>query len=583
MAKPLISLVCGTYQRLASLQRMIESVQSSLPPTFNLEIIIVDNASNDGTWQWLESQKHIVKIQMGKPVGAITAFTEGCYSALGDYVLMATDDIYFPPHAITRALVHLETTPLCGAVTFMHNKNRDSFQADYAPVVIDGRQEMKPYTQIALVRRELGDACGWWGGRHPVMKDGFTYGGDNFLSSGIWQKGYTVDTVEGAINYEDVFEDTPRKMNKERHSHDSQLFFSIFPKGGIVPSVKPKFADRERLRILFLMHYSPKHPNHRIEKRGIREGFQEYGIVYDYDFAGEYSIGKDTHTEIRRITEAFKPHLIFCQFHNPSNGISEETTLMLRRIAPTAVMINWNGDVWTKNVEHVKTQNMLAPFDILTFTTWQLCQLATEKTGVPSFYVPNYFEPVDKIADMPSYDVLFTGTAYTPERLELMKLIKALPYKTGIYGNGTTEVQIDGNTHYEWATTCGLYKNAKLIISDQQFQDAHGYVSNRLWESMSVGGGLCLQQHAPRLDELTGLKAGIHYVEWHNYTDLTEKIHYYLAHPFEAQAIVSAAYEFAQREANCLKRVQQYFEGILWLSRQDLRQKAMRYKQILTA
>lgn len=571
IANPLISLVCGTYNRIETLKRCINSVRDTLPPTFKLEIIVADNASSDGTWKWLESQSDIIKLQMGAPVGAIKAFTEASYLATGDYLLYATDDIYFPPHSITRALSHLEQNPKCGAVTFMHNKGHEGYQADYAPVVIEGKQVMKPYTQISLIRRGLGNEIGWWGGRHPVMSQGFTYAGDNFLSSGIWERGYTVDTVEGAIEHEDVIEDAPRAMNKEKHKRDAELFFSLYPKGAIVPNTEPRYLHKERMRILFLMHYSPLHPSHRLEKRGIREGFQEYGIVYDYDYAGEHEKGVDINSEFRRICEAFKPHLIFTQFHNCSNGINEETSQILRSAAPRAVMINWNGDVWTKNIKHPRTQNLLKPYDILTFTSSQLCELATSKTGVPSFYAANYFEPASELANMPAFDVLFTGTAYTPERLALMKLIKSLPCKTGIYGNGTDEIQMEGNTHYEWATTCGLYKRAKIIISDQQFQDAHGYVSNRLWESMSVGGGLCLQQHAPKLDEMTGVRAGVHYVEWQTMDELPALVAYYLEHEDEARKIVEAAQAYALKNASCKKRVQEYFEGIIWLSKPDLR------------
>lgn len=569
MKKPLISLVCGTYERLPTLQRMIASVRNTLPPTFALEIIIADNASSDGTWEWLESQSAIVKIQMGAPVGAIKAFTEAAYHATGDYVLIATDDIHFPEHAIVTALSHLETTPTCGAVTFMHNKSRESFSADYAPVVIDGTQVMKPYTQISLIRRDLGNKIGWWGGRHSVMGQGFTYAGDNFLSSGIWERGFTVDTVEGAINHEDVIEDAPRALNKAGHKKDAELFFSLYPKGAIVPKVAPKTFDNERLRILFLMHYSPKHPSHRLEKRGIREGFQEYGIVYDYDYAGRFESGFNINNDLWRICEAFKPHVIFSQFHNCSNGIDEDTTHLLRRSAPSAVMLNWNGDVWTKNVDNPKTQAMLAPFDVLTFTSSQLCKLAASKTGVPSFYAPNYFEPIYAVDETQSHwDVLFTGNAYTPERFALMRIIKAMPYKTGIYGQAEG-IQTEGETNYQWATTCGLYKNAKIIISDQQFQDAHGYVSNRLWEAMAMGGGLCLQQHAPDLDEMTGLQKGVHYVEWQSMDELPALVDYYLANPAIMREIAQAAQAYTLKNQSCAKRVQDYFEGILWLSQRD--------------
>lgn len=584
MASPVISLVCGTYKRLDSLQRMVSSVRETIPQTIPFEIVIADNGSNDGTWEWLQSQEDIRALQMGSPVGAIRAFTEAAYQAKGEYILIATDDIHFPEFSIMNALAHLESTPLCGAVTFMHNKRRDGFKADYAPVLMpSGKKEAKPYAQISLVRKALGDSVGWWGGTHPIMSQGFTYGGDNFLSSGIWELGYTIDTVAGAINHEDVFEDAPRKMNESRHKQDSELFFSIYPHGGRVPLISPTPEDTERLRILFLMHYSPKHPTHRKEKCGIREAFQEYGLVYEYDYAGEHDKGVNVTESLRRLCEGFKPHLIFSQFHNPSNGISEETTRTLRNAAPRAVLLNWNGDVWTKNIDNSNTQNMLAPYDLLCFTNAQLAEIASQKYGMDSFYMPHYFEPVNAIdLSQPSYDVLFTGNGYSPERIALMQTMRAMPYKVGIYGQAK-DIQLDGNTHYDWSITRGLYHNATIVISDQQFKDAKGYVSNRMWEILATGGGVCLQEHSPHLDEMTGLQAGVHYIEWQTLAEMRKKVDYYLAHPDKAKQIAKAAQDYVTQNHTCLHRVQAYFEAIQWLSKRDSLPKGIPSKTTLTA
>jgi len=237
---PVISVICGTYKRLSTLQRMVNSVRQTVPASIPVEFIIADNNSLDGTWDWIDAQDDIVAIQMGKPVGAIKAFTEAGKLARGKYSLIATDDIYFPAGAIIKALGHLDSTASCGAVTFKHNKRRDTFEAEYVHVTLpDGTRIPEPYTQICLVRTAVANQVGWWGGDDAIMGDGFTYGGDNFLSAGIWEAGYSVDIVDGAHNIEDVFEDEPRRLNEDNHKNDTNLYFERYPEIRIPDPIDP--------------------------------------------------------------------------------------------------------------------------------------------------------------------------------------------------------------------------------------------------------------------------------------------------------------------------------------------------------
>ena len=156
MAKPVITVVCGTYKRLATLKRMVQSVRNTLADTVVVDFVIADNASDDGTWDWLEAQTDITALQMGAPVGAIKAFTEAAYQATGDYVVLATDDIYFPPLALLKALRWLETTPDCGVVAFAHNKSGQFKTDKQKAVTASGEKTGVIYPQICMVRRWLG-------------------------------------------------------------------------------------------------------------------------------------------------------------------------------------------------------------------------------------------------------------------------------------------------------------------------------------------------------------------------------------------------------------------------------------------
>ena len=132
---PQISIVTGTYNRANTLQRLVKSIRETIPAPVRWEHIIVDNGSTDNTEKWVQSQEDLTLIQVGKPIGAIKAFTKGAYMAKAPVVLFATDDIVFPENSIMRAYVHLMDNPTCGAVTFSHNKNRNEYVADYHIII----------------------------------------------------------------------------------------------------------------------------------------------------------------------------------------------------------------------------------------------------------------------------------------------------------------------------------------------------------------------------------------------------------------------------------------------------------------
>ena len=119
---PLISVVTGTYNRLALLQSMIASVRREIPTGIPYEIVVCDGGSSDGSLDWLKAQADVVLIEHGALRGAITAFTDAAHQARGKYVVLANDDVEFKPLSLAAALVHLEDTPACGAVAFKDNR-----------------------------------------------------------------------------------------------------------------------------------------------------------------------------------------------------------------------------------------------------------------------------------------------------------------------------------------------------------------------------------------------------------------------------------------------------------------------------
>ena len=516
----LISVVTGTVNRLESLIRMVRSVREHIPAFISYEIVLVDGGSGDGTQAWAKSQKDIALIEHGELRGAIRAFCDGAKAAKGQYVILANDDVEFQPGSILAAVTHLETHPQCGAVAFMDNRPVDgrpqgAFRAQLMPAVKDGRPTSVVYAQVGMFRCELGNKLGWWGADDPVMGKARTYGGDNWLSARIWESGYSVDVVRMASVVDNIIADGLREVNTNAHD---KAYREAYPAG---PSIgaNPIQLDisSPHLRVLYLPIFEPGHPTHRQNKRGLREALERVAHVWEWDYLDE------NRGACMEDLQAFAPHLIFTQFHDPRWG---KLIDQLRVLCPQAIIVNWNGDARGLVEEHYL--NMLRKVDLQLVTNAAALDVYRER-GIPAAYWQIGYEVRGPLpTDVPAHDVIFLGNAYSDSRRALERALRATKYDIGLYGYNWQKE--DGMCLYDFGVGEALYKKCKVAIGDA-FEDSkervHAFTSNRMVEALA-SGAFFLQQHVDGLDEFNGTKAGTHYVEWDNTTDLIEKLDYWL-------------------------------------------------------
>lgn len=98
--QPLVTIICLCYNHEAY---VAESLQSVIEQTYkNIEIIIVDDASNDASIKeiksWLEKYPEEIKFIINKKnIGNTKSFNNALKEAKGDYILdLATDDVLLP-------------------------------------------------------------------------------------------------------------------------------------------------------------------------------------------------------------------------------------------------------------------------------------------------------------------------------------------------------------------------------------------------------------------------------------------------------------------------------------------------------
>lgn len=111
----LVSVVIVSYNSLVWLK---ECLPSLLSQTYTpLEVIVVDNASADGSADWLEASYPSVRLSRLEIAQSLAhAINQGVAIAQGTYFLILNPDIQLDPDAIAQMVAVAQSDPVCAAV-----------------------------------------------------------------------------------------------------------------------------------------------------------------------------------------------------------------------------------------------------------------------------------------------------------------------------------------------------------------------------------------------------------------------------------------------------------------------------------
>jgi glycosyltransferase involved in cell wall biosynthesis len=109
--KPLVSVVIPTHNRLEYLKEAIASVKAQ---TFdNWELIIVDDCSSDGTWEWLSQlqEPQVQVFRQNQQSFRSGACNRGLAEAVGEFIMFFDDDDRLRPNALVNLVKSLIKNP----------------------------------------------------------------------------------------------------------------------------------------------------------------------------------------------------------------------------------------------------------------------------------------------------------------------------------------------------------------------------------------------------------------------------------------------------------------------------------------
>ena len=564
-----VSIVSGTYNRIDSLKRMVNSVRQSLGPyLYSYEIVLVDGGSTDGTIDWCKQQSDINLIEHRSLLGGCRAFNDGAKAAKGLYVILANDDVSFVDDSINRSIQYMQNDINCGIGCFYQDRHGKSWHVESMPVIVNNKQSSLPYGQVCIVPKFLGDRVGWWGDYLH------TYGGDNELSCNVYEMGYKISPVPGAKIHDHHINDGLRKINNDDMTSDPRMANGQHPdsmawgrkwtrkgKLGAVVKFNPLIANPtpkiERIIYMPLYEAGWEHLQYK-QKRGLREALAKNHIVYEYDYIHKFNeLGrKHMMSDLINVCGKVQPTMIITQLHNATEFKSDDI-IRLRQHLGTAKFVNWNGDVWPDNLRPQECIDLNRQFDLVGLVNRDIIKEYND-IGINAFYWQIGWEP-DGILGTPDIfnDIVFLGNGYSQSRKDMVQNIRDMGFNFALYGHWP-DGWAKGQTTYDFRAGCKIYRGAKLAVGDSQWPES-GFVSNRLFQILCTGGCALFHQYFKDYEQL-GLKDGHNCIIWNSIYEFKEKAKFYLENENKRQSIANRGQELALKSHSFEARVNELFK-----------------------
>jgi dolichol-phosphate mannosyltransferase len=108
---PSVSIIVPTLNEAENIAELLSRIASScLSAAYTIEVVIVDDASTDGTCDRVEQNQTGLSVQLVRRVGKrglASAIVDGAKVATGDIVLVMDADLSHPPEAIPALIAPL--------------------------------------------------------------------------------------------------------------------------------------------------------------------------------------------------------------------------------------------------------------------------------------------------------------------------------------------------------------------------------------------------------------------------------------------------------------------------------------------
>ncbi len=112
---PTVSIIIPVYNKLNYTKKCIESIFNASDDT-SYEIIVVNNASTDGTEEYLNSVSNLISINNKENLGFVEACNIGATKSSADYLLFLNNDTEVKDNWISSSIEIMNEDYKCGVV-----------------------------------------------------------------------------------------------------------------------------------------------------------------------------------------------------------------------------------------------------------------------------------------------------------------------------------------------------------------------------------------------------------------------------------------------------------------------------------
>ncbi|MBF0471923.1 MAG: glycosyltransferase family 2 protein [Gammaproteobacteria bacterium] len=208
--QPLVSVVMLCWNRRDEVNEGLRQLQRSDYP--RLEIIVVDNGSEDGTAAMVASSfPQVSLLPLPKNIG-IAAYNRGFAVATGQYIIVLDDDSYPLPDAPGKMVSRFERDPTLGVVAFAV-RNLSGFAGEAYKRHREGGEAAGCGEQYSFngagfgVRRDLFQRIGWY------PEEFFLYWNEQDTAFRLLAAGYRIENCPDIVA---LHKFSPRNRSSER-------------------------------------------------------------------------------------------------------------------------------------------------------------------------------------------------------------------------------------------------------------------------------------------------------------------------------------------------------------------------------
>ena len=115
--RPLVSVILSAYNEAAHIEQVVHSVLCQSHPAFDLEILVIDGKSTDGTYEMIKKiaeSNPAVRLFVNEQRRIPFAWNIGLKQARGEYVCIFGGHTVYDPHYISTCLSELKTHDAIG-------------------------------------------------------------------------------------------------------------------------------------------------------------------------------------------------------------------------------------------------------------------------------------------------------------------------------------------------------------------------------------------------------------------------------------------------------------------------------------